>query len=246
MIDLKNLFRKTSQSVVKISLALRALIGTLATASYIQERPNLAFWLLVAGAIVDFLLQTLPENIKAKDGTKTLFILVWLIAATALLSGCKVLRPATESSLVDTTTTTYKKVDVAIKGAKVLQRINYDSLFGIWLAKYKQYQIDSSKSVKEGKPLPARPWLSKQTITDVQTKAQLTYWIDAFGKLQVGCESKDQTIKMLVAETNRLRSEKQKVIAVDYKTPTWNRVFISVLATLLLISLIINLILFKR
>lgn len=246
MIDLKNIFRKTNPAIVKLSLALRTFIGTISTAAYFQDKPDLAFWLLVSGALIDLLLQMLPENTETKDGTKTLFLIGWLIATAVLLTGCKVLRPATDSSLVDTTTVNYKTVAVDVKGAKVAQAINYDSLFGVWAQKYKQYQLDSAKAQQTGKPAPQRPELPKQTLTDPLTKAQLTYWIDAFGKLQVGCESKDQTIQMLVAETNRLRSEKQKVTVVDYKTPQWNWILISVLATLLLISLIVNLILIKR
>lgn len=234
MIKFKNIFRKSSPAVLKLSLALKGLIGTIGTAAYFQDKPGLGFWLLVAGALIDFYLQMLPEDTKLQNGTKTLFLIGWLIAATMLLSGCKILRPARDSSLVDSTTTTYKKVNVDIKGAKVQQGINLDSLI-----KSLTPSLSKGDGVKNAQTKPV-------VFTDPQTKAQLTYWVDQYGKLQVSCESKDQTIQMLVAETNRLRSQKEKVTVVDYKTPPFNWVIISVLATLLLVSIIMNFILFKR
>jgi hypothetical protein len=218
MISLRNIFCKSNPAIVKLSLALRTAIGSISTAVFLNDKPALAFYLLVAGAAIDFFLQMLPENAKTPEGTKTLFLIGWLIAAATLLSGCKIIRPATDSSLIDTTTVNYKKVNVEVKGAKVNQVINYDSLLVVWKAKYKQYQLDSTLAVQKGKPLPARPEPTKQTLTDPGTKAQLTYWIDEFGKLQVGCESKDQTIQMLVAETNRLPTSVWLIIKRPFGT----------------------------
>ena len=221
---------------MRISLALRALIGTIATAAYIQADVRLAFWFLVAGAVLDFTLQLLPPDTEIKSGAKILVVLV----SVALLwfSGCKVVRPVTSSEVVlDTTETHYKPVDIQLKGAKVTQIVNVDSLFQAWEGRFKQYLKDSAEAVATGKPLPKAPVSIPQTVTDPQTKAQLTYWIDQFGKLQVSCESKDQTVQVLVAEINRLRKEVKTVVIPEYKTPVWNYIVIVLLAAALILSL---------
>lgn len=234
---LNNLFKDTSKSLIRASLALRALIGTVATAAYVQNDVRLAFWFLVAGAGLDFVIQLLPPDTKIKPGAKILVVLVSV--ALIWFSGCKTLHPATSSVVVtDTTVIKYKPVDVTVKGAKVTQAVNVDSLFGAWLATSKEYSRDSAKAVKAGKPIPPAPVAPARTVSDPQTKAQLTYWIDQFGKLQVSCESKDQTVQILVAEINRLRHEVKTVVKTEYKTPNWNYVVIVLLAAALVLTII--------
>lgn len=54
-LNVKNIYKPRSKKVKKIIFALKVLIGTIATTSYIQQYEALAFWLLVSGALIDFL-----------------------------------------------------------------------------------------------------------------------------------------------------------------------------------------------
>lgn len=237
MLKFENIFKPTAASVVKLSLSLRILIGVLASASYVQNKPGLSFGLLVAGAILDFVLQMLPQNVTVKNGANTVLIVVGLVAGAALV-GCKTLRPTSERQVTDSTTVTYKKQAVEVLGASVLQTINTDSLFAVWRSKLKQFKQDSALASAAGLPIPKPPVLAKRTVTDTQTKAQLTYWIDQYGKLQVGCESKDQTIQVLVAETNRLRQEIKTTPVIVKETPLHNWIIIGALGGLLVLALV--------
>lgn len=163
----------------------------------------------------------------------------------ALTLSCKVIKPGIDSEKTESTDITYKQQNIAVKGAKVGGSLDFDSLRNE-VAKQKErlakYQLDSAKAVATGKPLPPKPKETKSTVTDPQSKAQLTYWIDQYGKLQLSCESKDQTVSFLVAEVTRLNKEVTKKTEVVYKTPTWNWILITVLATLLIMSTILLLI----
>lgn len=59
---LNNFFQPTPKNLLKVSLALRALVGTLAGAAYYQNNGKAAFWFLVAGAIVDFFINCFKQN----------------------------------------------------------------------------------------------------------------------------------------------------------------------------------------
>ena len=92
------------------------------------------------------------------------------------------------------------------------------------------------------KPLLKPPAPKKQFVTDPQTKAQLSYWIDAYGKLQLACESKDQTVQTLQPVVNKTTKDVTKTTVIVKETPKWNWIAMAMLATLLGISVIINLI----
>lgn len=219
---------------MRASLALRALIGTLAGTAYITTDFRLAFWFLVAGAVLDFIIQCLPPDTEIKDGTKVLVVL--FLAGAFWLSGCGSVRPVASSVSTDTTITTYKRVDIKVAGAKVVHGINLDSLFAEGRKAREQYVRDSTAAALSGKLLPA-PNPQIHTIVDPQSKAQLTYWLDQYGKLQLGCESKDQTIQALVAENNRLRQETKTVTFTEFKTPVWNYILMLMLGAALVLSL---------
>ncbi len=143
-----------------------------------------------------------------------------------LLTGCKIIKPEVTNSYrkSDTTITNYKPVDFNYKGASVGASFNYDSLFNSWknnlpTAIAKQTNIDSlykafKASLKVGEV---------KTVTDPQTKVQLQYFMDEYGKLNITCSSKDQTIQMMVAEITRLTKEvsAKKTVEVVYKMPWW-------------------------
>jgi len=78
---LKNYFKPTPPKLLRISLGLKTLIATLSSAAYFQGDKDAAFWFLVAGAIVDFLINCISDG-------KTATLMIVATAATFLLSGC--------------------------------------------------------------------------------------------------------------------------------------------------------------
>lgn len=241
MIKLKNYWEETSPSVKKLILWLKGIIGMISVSAFIQGDPKFSFWFLIAGGVVDGILQLLPADAEVKPGAKALLFIVGLFMSASMFTGCFSKRSVTEHSVIDTTSVSYKQVDYQYKGAKVTAGLNIDSLYKAALAekqlekqdsidfakKLAQYVNDSTTAVANHKPLPVKPVdtviYKKQYVTDPQTKAQLSYWVDQYGKLQVGCESKDQTLQLMVAEVNRLRSEvdKKTTTITVFKVPAW-------------------------
>jgi hypothetical protein len=238
---LKNYWTETSPSVKKLLLWVKGLIGTVSVSAFIQGDPKVSFYILIGGAVLDGLLQLLPSdtNAEIKPGAKAL-LFVFMFAVVVSLSGCWSQRPVVEHSVTDTTTTTYKQVAFQYKGAKVVAGLNMDSLYHaalmnrdqakddsiLRLNQELQYKKDSIAALQANKPVPPKPVYVPsppkiQYVTDPATKAQLSYYIDQYGKLQVGCESKDQTLQMMVAEVNRLRSDKTKTTVIVYQIPKW-------------------------
>lgn len=264
MISIKNYFQHTAGSVKKIGLAMRVLVGSITGSSFIQGDVKLAFYCLLAGGILDFILQCLPPGEPAAPG-KPATSTAGLVAVIALLTGmllfnssCTVLKPEVDRTKKDTTITTYKQVDLKVTGAKVFAGINMDSLFhAALLAKdfakddsisrlniELQFKQDSISALKANKPIPAKPLPpvyipQKQYVTDPQTKAQLAYWIDQYGKFQITCESKDQTIKTLQAQVTKLTTDTTITTKVNPVTPMWSKVAMIVEGILLLIAILI-------
>lgn len=159
-----------------------------------------------------------------------------------IVFSCKVIKPGVDTEKTESTDISYKQHNIDVKGAKVGSSIDFDSLkneAAKQQARLAQYQADSANAVAKGDPVPPKPKENKSTLTDPQSKAQLTYWLDEYGKLQLSCESKDQTVSFLAAEITKLSKEVTKKTEVDYKTPTWNWILITVLSTLLIISTIL-------
>ncbi len=247
--QLKNIFKPNSKSVMKLSLGLKGLIATIAGSAFMQGNAKFAFYALVAGAVIDFIISLLPPDAVVNDGSiikdaasRSSVVIVGVLVCS-MLSGCWSQRPVLETKTVhadstvtnntskDTTFTTYKAINLNITGAKVQRFINLDSLYRIALIQRQQHTIDSLKAVADGKPipLPSKPVI--QYYTDPQTKAELAYWIDAYGKFQVSCESKDQTITVQQAQITVLRkqvtdrertiSELQNKTITVFKVPRW-------------------------
>jgi hypothetical protein len=242
MINVKNYWEETSPSVKRLILWLKGIIGLVSVSSFIQGDPRFSFWFLIAGIVIDGLLQLLPPDTIVKAGTKAVCLFICFIATTASLTGCFSKRSVVEHSVTDTTTTNYKQVAYAYKGAKVVAGLNMDSLYHAALIDKDQrledsvtnlkienkYKQDSIAALKAGHPVPAAPVLIQpkpdvKYVTDPQSKAQLTYWIDQYGKLQVGCESKDQTLQLMVAQVTKLRTELDKKVTTITVTaiPKW-------------------------
>lgn len=159
-----------------------------------------------------------------------------LILFLPLLFACKVIKPETTYTETDNTEIRYEMQDVTVKGAKVGTSVNLDSLYKVAESLRKTWQADSTKAAQNGKPLPPKPKPETKYLTDPQTKAQLSYWIDEYGKLQIGCESKSQTISLLMAQVKKLTAQVSKRTEVVYKTPNWAYAVMAVLFTLLIIS----------
>lgn len=231
----KNYFKPTPVKLLKISTGLKALIGSISGATYLQGNPIAAFWLLVAGAVVDFLIQCVGEQENNNTGGGK--AAVWLLIATGgilALSGCRVVKPETVTSTAtsDSSWTNYKTVNVDVKGASVRDSLANAATLKQALEAFKaasaaagssgaqvpQSVIDSllnhfKSAFKGGK--------DTTVVTDPQSKVQLKYWYDAYGNLQMQCSSKDETIQLLVAENNRLHKEvtEAKTTEVVYKMP---------------------------
>lgn len=244
MISLKNYFKETSPKVKKFGLWLKGLIGTAAATTYMQNDAKTAFYLMLAGAVITGLLDLLPPDQPGDNSSSTANaagnVALALIALLMLVSlaGCTVVKPEVDRTKTDTTITSFKQVDIKVKGAKVIAGIDMDSLYHAALMARDQrkddsiamlkFKNDSLASIKAGKPVPQRPQFVvrppiKQTVTDPESKAQLTYWIDQYGKLQLGCESKDQVIKTLQAQITKLTKDTTVTTKVVTQTPGWNK-----------------------
>lgn len=240
----KNYFKNNSKSIKKLSLALKGFIGVIAVSSYVSNDPRLGFWLLVAGAAIEFLLQLLPPDAEA-PGKNSLG--VWILAALffTAIPACKIIKPETSYSKKDSTSISYKEQEVKVAGAKVTADVNLDSLVAAKIDQMTSYKRDSAAAVAAGLPIPQAPDPVIKYITDPQSKAILKYWLDAQGKLQMSCESTDQVVKVLVAEITRLTQEVTKKTEVVTETPKWNWIVIGALSALLFGSVLLNLVFFK-
>ncbi len=262
MINIKNYFKETSVRVKKFGLYLKGIIGTASGAAYIQNDAKLAFYFLIGGALITGLLELLPPDNETTPADKSAMNGAAVIAGLLMLfmvGSCTVLKPEVDRTKTDTTITSFKQVDLKIKGAKVFAGINLDSLYHAALMAKDQraddsiarlnlelkYKKDSIAALQANKPIPQKPIYipsppQKQYVTDPDTKAQLAYWVDAYGKFQITCESKDQTIHTQQAEITKLTKDVATQMLLQNKTPTWNCIAIAALATLLVISVLIN------
>jgi hypothetical protein len=264
---LQNYWKDTACSVKKVGLALRALVATVGGSAFVQNDVKFAFYALLAGGVLEFVLQNLPpdktdgtNNNTPTGGSSTPAAGVAVIALLMMIfaTSCTTIKPQVNRTKSDSTYTTYKQVDIKLTGAKVIAGLNIDSLYHAALMnkdQYKddsiarlnvqlQYAKDSLTAAKANKPIPPKPVYipsppKKEYVTDPQTKAQLSYWIDAYGKFQIQCESKDQTITTLQAQVNKLTTDKTTTIDVAYKTPAWNKFVMILEAALLLVAILI-------
>lgn len=54
-----NFWKPRSKKIKRMSIALRAFIAAIGGAQYIQQRVDLAFWVLASGAAIDLFLEFL-------------------------------------------------------------------------------------------------------------------------------------------------------------------------------------------
>lgn len=155
------------------------------------------------------------------------------------LSACKTVSPLVSSTLKkDSTITTYTQQEVSLKGAKVAQQLNMDSLFKEMQLQKTRYVMDSADAVRHGKPIPQQVKTEIRYLSDPETKATLSYWTDQYGKLNMACESKDQTVQLLVAQVKQLHTELSTAVKTVDKTPWYNYLIIFTLLAALLLTII--------
>jgi hypothetical protein len=235
---LGNYFKPTSKTILKLSLALKGFIGTISAATYFDGNKTAAFWFLIAGAFIDFILQCVDSDteqaVKDNAGKITVILaLLWLS-----LFGCKTSNIATSTTKVDSIWTSYNQAVVNVSGDALRNKLstaassshpaNIDSMINAAVSAFKD-------EMKSKKPIE---------VTDPESKVQLKYWYDQFCTLNMECSSKDQTIQLLIAQINKLSTEK-KVENIIIKEPTWytwGLVGYSLAFTVLLVILIF----FKR
>lgn len=279
-LHIKNYWQDNSKAVKKVLLWLKAMTGMMVGSAYIQGNIKLCFYIMVAAGVLDGLLQLLPPanngggqqqpgaqaSAQAEVPAPTGIPPAAVVAALTCMfwtASCTVIKPATNTRVVDSVSTTYTPVDYHITGAKVSKGINIDSLYRVvlrarnkhladsvaYLKQRNQWLADSLTAARANKPLPPKPLLIPakpviQYLTDPATKAQLSYYVDAFGRLNVGCEAKDRTIQVLQQTVTRLQKQVSQTTQVAYKTPWYMWGLLGLLAGLLGISLVKNLIKF--
>lgn len=147
-------------------------------------------------------------------------LLFSFICLASVMVGCKSTKPVVNSYTVkDSTVVNYRTVEVPVPGQQTSAAVNLDSLMNL---------------LKENKPV-----IINGQVPSGDGKMLLQYWTDAFGKLQIRCQTQDQVLNVLAAEITRLREEQkiETVIHTEYRTPVWNYILVVLLAAALIISL---------
>jgi hypothetical protein len=162
-----------------------------------------------------------------------------LLIVLSAFASCRSVQAVSNGTIhKDSVTTTYRQEQVTIKGAAVLQVLNLDSLLKESLDARNVYVKDSLTAVKNGQPVPVQQRTVVKYLTDPQTKASLSYWTDQYGKLNIGCESKDQTIQLLIAQVQQLHTELTTATKIEYKTPWYDYLIIFMLLAALIFTTI--------
>ena len=65
----KNYFKPTSKKIEKLLLALKGFVGTIAVTTFVSGDPKIAFYFLIGGAAIDFLLRCNSDD--STDKTQT-------------------------------------------------------------------------------------------------------------------------------------------------------------------------------
>jgi hypothetical protein len=83
----QNYFKPTPAGLLRVSLGLKTMIGTLSGAAYFNGNKDAAFWFLVAGAVVDFII-----NCFGDDKNKAATVIIVAVATAFLFSSCNVVK----------------------------------------------------------------------------------------------------------------------------------------------------------
>ncbi len=226
-------FKPTSKKMLRLSLALRAAIGVLSMGSYFNEREELAFWLLIAGAVIEFFIQLFSGdddynypsgNYPSGDNGRgypsymnrvLVFILV-AVMFTSCVAKKKIIREAT-SETIDSSWTEKISVDVPVKGGAT-PAVNIDSLKKVFKA------LLTPANGKAG-TLPPEIANYYYSVPDTSGRLEMRFWINATGDLIATCNLRDSMYKVEVEQKNRLikqlKTEKENKHTVKYRVPLW-------------------------
>jgi hypothetical protein len=211
--------QKKSELWLKISLGLRTIIASVSGLEYVQGNTDLAFYYLVAGAVIQFVIQTLSP--KKTTSIISIFIFLFLFA-----SGCRTrITPEVFNSSLDSSWIENQKVPLKLEPAKAGASVNTDSLL--------KAQKDSN-----GKITPSAPVI----VNDPKMRAQLKYWMDQYGKLMLECEAKAIDTVVDVPVKRRLVILQKTIVkppVVIEVTPKWIQVILLVSALANVIFIII-------
>lgn len=244
---LGNYFKPTSKNILKVSLALKGFIGTISAATFFDGNKTAAFWFLIAGAFIDFILQCVDSDTEqaVKDNAGKISVILWILSLSVF--GCKAPNIATSNTKTDSTWTSYNQAAMNVTGASVSSGVNVDSLVDALRRKLstaangsQPANIDSMINAAVSAFKDEMKSMKPIVVIDPESKVQLKYWYDQYGKLNMECSSKDQTIQILVAQVNKLSNEK-RVETIIKKEPTWytwGMVGYSLALTVLLVVLI--------
>lgn len=84
----QNYFKPTPKKLLKLSLGLKAFIGTIAASAYAQS-PRAAFWMLVIGAFLDFIIDLQkPDEPRSKSYVERVKMILVLIGCSMLFVSC--------------------------------------------------------------------------------------------------------------------------------------------------------------
>ncbi len=206
---LSNIFCPTAKHIKKFSVAMKGFLGVIATSAFFDGNTKAAFWILVAGALLDAVLSMLDEDTqvgkrpiqkrtqvpspKVKVNSSK-YIKVLFIACLALSAGCRSRQPRpimnNETTVnTDSTAITQSADSTLVPGVQVLANIDCDSILKLINEK--------EANIFNGLQHPKNEATGSIIITDPKSAIQLRFYKDYLGKLQVEASTKDSYINYL-------------------------------------------------
>ncbi|TAG31876.1 MAG: hypothetical protein EAZ35_02170 [Sphingobacteriia bacterium] len=184
-------------------------------------------------------------SLQKKDSSNST-VLVLCIAL--IITSCKTSKPTNVSfyEKKDTTEVSYKQVQFKVEGGSVQSQINLDSILNVFALKIVKSQPQGTPTLNVDSlvsQMKKALFLQKPvTTSDKNDKAELRFWFDQYGRVQINCISKDQTIHLLAAEVKKLQTiiQKNESIEVEYKMPWygWFAVGWAFLSTIIVVAMI--------
>lgn len=247
-----NYFRPTSKKMLRLSLALRAAIGVLSMGSYFTQHEDLGFWLLISGAVIEFIIQLLSgdDNDRYSDNypsgdhdgrgrypsyvSRVLVFVLVAIMFTSCAAKRKLIRETTTET-VDSSWTEKISVDVPVKGGAT-PAVNIESLKEVFKALL--------TPVINGKAGTLPPDIANYyySVPDTTGRLEMRFWMNAAGQLMTACQLRDSVYQVEVDQKNRLikqlKTDKEHKTIVRYKVPLWCWIILAVFLVVIVLSII--------
>lgn len=61
-LSIKNYFKPTPKSIQKLLLGVKSVLGVVSGAVYMENKPSIAFWILILGAALDEIAKLLTDT----------------------------------------------------------------------------------------------------------------------------------------------------------------------------------------